>query len=156
MPTIGRKTAIVLLIVSSLLVTICRQFLVNALDDIISSGPFSQAFIGFIILPTAGNCAELLTATIVAARGDFDLAIGVSVGSSIQMSLFVTPFVVLAGWAMNKEMTMYFGLFEIVALFATTFLVNSLILSSKTNALEGSILCACYFIMGVGAYLFPT
>ncbi|KAK4938527.1 hypothetical protein LTR10_021059 [Elasticomyces elasticus] len=148
MPTIGRKTAIVLLIVSSLLVTICRQFLVNALDDIISSGPFSQAFIGFIILPTA--------ATIVAARGDFDLAIGVSVGSSIQMSLFVTPFVVLAGWAMNKEMTMYFGLFEIVALFATTFLVNSLILSSKTNALEGSILCACYFIMGVGAYLFPT
>lgn len=155
-PTIGHKTAILLLILSSLLVAVCAEFLVNTLDDIVSSGPFSQAFIGLIILPIAGNCAELFTATIVAARGNFDLAIGVSVGSSVQISLLVTPLVVLAGWAMKREMTMYFGLFEIVALFATTFLVNSLILSSRTNALEGSILCACYFIMGVGAYLFPT
>jgi len=155
-PVIGRKTSILLLIVSSLLVAICAELLVNTLDEMISSGPFSQAFIGLIILPIAGNCAELLTAIIVAARGNFDLAIGVSVGSSVQISLFVTPLVILCGWAMQKDMTMYFGLFEIVALFATTFLVNCLILNSRTNALEGSILCACYFIIAVGAFLVPT
>lgn len=153
---VGRKTSILILIISSALVAVCAEFLVNTLDDMVSSGPFSQAFIGLIILPVAGNCAELLTATIVAARGNFDLAIGVSVGSSVQISLFVTPLVVLSGWMMNKQMTMYFGLFEIVALFATTFLVNCLILCSRTNALEGSILCACYFIMAAGAFLFPT
>ncbi|KAK6364864.1 hypothetical protein LTS17_011768 [Exophiala oligosperma] len=153
---VGRKISILILIISSALVAVCAEFLVKTLDDMVSSGPFSQAFIGLIILPVAGNCAELLTATIVAARGNFDLAIGVSVGSSVQISLFVTPLVVLSGWIMQKQMTMYFGLFEIVALFATTFLVNCLILSSRTNALEGSILCACYFIMAVGAFLFPT
>ncbi|KIW16818.1 calcium/proton exchanger [Exophiala spinifera] len=155
MVVIGRKTSILILVMSSALVAVCAEFLVNTLDDMVSSGPFSQAFIGLIILPVAGNCAELLTAIIVAARGNFDLAIGVSVGSSVQISLFVTPLVVLSGWIMQKEMTMYFGLFEIVALFATTFLVNCLILCSRTNALEGSILCACYFIMAAGAFLFP-
>ncbi|RMD41953.1 hypothetical protein DV735_g3184, partial [Chaetothyriales sp. CBS 134920] len=154
--SIGRVASICLLITSSLLVAVCAEFLVSTLDETISSGPLSQTFIGLIILPIAGNCAELLTAITVAARGNFDLAIGVSVGSSVQISLFVTPLVVLAGWVMGKEMTLYFGVFEIVALFATTFLVNCLILNSRTNALEGSILCACYFIMAVGAFLFPT
>ncbi|OQV07910.1 hypothetical protein CLAIMM_12264 [Cladophialophora immunda] len=153
---IGKLASSLLLVISSLLVAICADFLVNTLDDIVESGPFSEAFIGLIILPVAGNCAELITATAVATKGKFDLAIGVSVGSSVQISLFVTPLVVIAGWALNKDMTMYFGIFETVALFATTFLVNVLILYGKSNFLEGSLLCACYFIIAVGAYLFPT
>ncbi|KIW95586.1 calcium/proton exchanger [Cladophialophora bantiana CBS 173.52] len=153
---IGKLASSLLLVISSLLVAICADFLVNTLDDIVESGPFSEAFIGLIILPVAGNCAELITATAVASKGKFDLAIGVSVGSSVQISLFVTPLVVIAGWALNRDMTMYFGIFETVALFATTFLVNVLILYGKSNFLEGSLLCACYFIIAVGAYLFPT
>ncbi|EXJ66802.1 Ca2+:H+ antiporter [Cladophialophora psammophila CBS 110553] len=153
---IGKLASSLLLVISSLLVAICADFLVNTLDDIVESGPFSETFIGLIILPVAGNCAELITATAVASKGKFDLAIGVSVGSSVQISLFVTPLVVIAGWALNRDMTMYFGIFETVALFATTFLVNVLILYGKSNFLEGSLLCACYFIIAVGAYLFPT
>ncbi|KIW85388.1 calcium/proton exchanger [Fonsecaea pedrosoi CBS 271.37] len=153
---IGKLASSLLLVISSLLVAFCAEFLVNTLDDIVDSGPFSEAFIGLIILPVAGNCAELITATAVATKGKFDLAIGVSVGSSVQISLFVTPLIVIAGWALNRDMTMYFGIFETVALFATTFLVNVLILYRKSNFLEGSLLCACYFIIAVGAYLFPT
>ncbi|OAL32559.1 hypothetical protein AYO20_07869 [Fonsecaea nubica] len=153
---IGKLASSLLLVISSLLVAFCAEFLVNTLDDIVDSGPFSEAFIGLIILPVAGNCAELITATAVATKGKFDLAIGVSVGSSVQISLFVTPLIVIAGWALNRDMTMYFGIFETVALFATTFLVNVLILYRKSNFLEGSLLCACYFIIAVGAFLFPT
>jgi calcium/proton exchanger cax len=153
--TLGRQASIFLLVVSSLLVAVCAEFLVNTLDEVISSGPFSQTFIGLIVLPVVGNCAELITATTVAAKGKFDLAIGVSVGSSVQISLFVTPLVVTAGWVVDREMTMYFGLFQTVALVATTFLVNFLILHGRTNFLQGSLLCACYVIIGIGAYLFP-
>ncbi|OAP60450.1 calcium/proton exchanger [Fonsecaea erecta] len=153
---IGKLASSLLLVVSSLLVAVCAEFLVDTLDVIVESGPFSEIFIGLIILPVAGNCAELITATAVATKGKFDLAIGVSVGSSVQISLFVTPLVVIAGWALNRDMTMYFGIYETVALFATTFLVNVLILYGKSNFLEGSLLCACYFIIAVGAFLFPT
>ena len=154
-PSIGRKASMLLLVVSSLLVALCAEFLVNTLDDMVSSGPSSQTFIGLIILPIAGNCVEHITATVVAAKGKFDLAIGVSVGSSVQIALFVTPLVVIAGWIFDRDMTMYFGLFETVSLVATTFLVNFLISHGRTNFLEGSLLCACYVIIGVGAFLFP-
>jgi Ca2+:H+ antiporter len=155
LPSLGRKASAVLLVISSLLVAVCAEFLVNTLDDIVASGPFSQSFIGLIILPFAGNCAELITAITVATKGKFDLAIGVSVGSSIQIALFVTPLVVIAGWFLEKEMTMYFGLFDTVALVATTFLVNFLIVNGRASFLEGGLLCACYVVIGIGSYLFP-
>lgn len=154
-PEVGRKASILLLIMSALLVAVCVEFLVNTLDDIISSRPFSQTFIGLIILPIVGNCAEHITATTVAAKGNFDLAIGVSVGSSVQIALFVAPLIVIGGWILDRDMIMYPGIFGGVALVATTFLVNFLILHSKTNFLEGSLLCACYVIIGIGAYLSP-
>lgn len=155
-PKIGRVASSILLVISSLLVAVCAEFLVDTLDDMVEAGPFPQTFIGLIILPIAGNCAELFTATYVAANGNFDLAIGVSVGSSVQISLLVTPLVVIAGWILQRDMTMYFDLFGTVALFATTFVVNVLILYGRSNFLEGSLLFACYFIIAVGAFLFPT
>lgn len=153
---LGRKAAFLLLVVSSLLVAACAEFLVNTLDDIVSSGPLSQTFIGLIILPIAGNCAEHITATAVAIKGNFDLAVGVSVGSSVQISLFVTPLVVMAGWILDRDMTMSFGLFETVTLVATTFLVTLLISDGREGILEGSLLCVCYLIIAVSAYLLPT
>ena len=54
----------------------------------------SEAFIGLIILPIAGNAVEHLTAVYVAVRNKMDLAIAVALGSSIQISLFVIPIIV--------------------------------------------------------------
>ena len=155
-PKTGRLAASLLLCLSAILVAICAEFLVDTLDDIVESGSFlSETFIGLIILPAAGNFAELFTATATAWNGNFDLSIGVSVGSAVQISLFVTPLVVIAGWIMDMGMTIYFDLFGTVALFATTFLVTILILHGKSKFLEGSLLIACYFIIGVGAFLSP-
>jgi Ca2+:H+ antiporter len=155
-PRLGRTAAAVLLVMSALLVAVCAEFLVDTLDEIVESESFfSEAFIGLIILPAAGNFAELFTATGAAWDGNFDLAIGVSIGSSVQISLLVTPLVVIGGWIMHRDMTITFDLFGTVALFATTFLVTILILHGKSKFLEGSLLIACYFIIGVGAFLFP-
>jgi len=85
-----------------------------------------------------------------------DLAIGVAVGSSIQIALFVTPFVVLLGWCMSKEMSLYFTLFETVSLFVSAFIVNFLVLDGRSNYLEGSLLCAAYIIIAVAAYFYPA
>jgi Ca2+:H+ antiporter len=155
-PVLGRTAAILLLLVSSAFVAACAEFLVDTLDDMIEAGPFCQTFIGLIVLPIVGNFAELFTAIYASYNGNFDLAIHVSVGSSTQISLLVTPLVVIAGWIMHREMSMYFDLFGTVALFSSTFLVNVLILYGKSNFLEGSLLIACYFIISVGAYLFPS
>jgi Ca2+:H+ antiporter len=151
-PSIGRMASLILLLSSSILIAICAEFLVSTIDDMVTHSPLSEPFIGLIILPIAGNVAEHITAMTVAAKNKMDLAIGVSVGSSIQIALFVTPLIVIVGWILDRDMTLYFSLFETVTLVATTFLVNFLILNGKTNYLEGSLLCACYIIIGL-AYI---
>ena len=48
-----------------------------------------------------------------------DLAIGVAVGSSMQIALLITPLTVLLGWAIGAEMTLFFNTFETAILFIT-------------------------------------
>jgi Ca2+:H+ antiporter len=147
-PPIGRIAALVLLVVSSLLVAVCAELLVQTIAAITADSILSESFIGLIVLPIAGNAAEHITAVTVAAKGKVDLAIGVSFGSSIQIALFVNPLMVILGWVMKKDMSLYFGLFETATLIGVALLVNFLIWNGRTNYLEGTLLCACYVMIG--------
>lgn len=55
-----------------------------------------------ILLPIVGNAAEHATAVTVAVKDKMDLAIGVAVGSSMQIALLILPLVVVIGWIMGK------------------------------------------------------
>lgn len=84
-PNMSRTAAVVLLLVTTGLVALCAEFLVNSIPPMVSNSSVSQAFIGLIILPIVGNAAEHVTAVTVATKNKMDLAIGVAVGSSIQI-----------------------------------------------------------------------
>jgi Ca2+:H+ antiporter len=148
MTRIGRIPALILLVGSSMLVAVCADFLVQTIADITANSTLSESFLGLIVLPIAGNAAEYITAVTVAAKGKVDLAIGVSFGSSIQIALFVNPLMVILGWILRKDMSLYFGLFETATLIGVALLVNFLIWNGRTNCLEGSLLCACYVMIG--------
>lgn len=152
---ISRTTAVFLLLISTGLVALCAEFLVDSINSVVTNSPLSEAFVGLIILPIVGNAAEHVTAVTVAHKNKMDLAIGVAVGSSIQIALFVTPFIVLLGWAMGKEMSLYFNLFETVSLFVSCFIVNFLVLDGRSNYLEGALLCSAYVIIAVAAFFYP-
>ena len=155
-PVMSRTAAVVLLLCSTALVAVCAEFMVNAIPAMVAQSPsVSQAFIGLIILPIVGNAAEHVTAVTVAAKNKMDLAIGVAVGSSIQIALFVTPIVVLLGWILGRDMSLYFNLFDTISLFVTAFVVNFLVLDGRSNYLEGSLLIAAYVIIALGAFFYP-
>lgn len=155
-PVMSKTAAVTLLLISTGLVAFCAELLVEAIPQMVEDSSISQAFIGLIILPIVGNAAEHVTAVTVATKNKMDLAIGVAVGSSIQIALFVTPFVVLLGWALNIQMNLYFTIFETVSLVATVFVVNFLVLDGRSNYLEGSLLIAAYIIIAVSAFYFPN
>ncbi|KAJ5486874.1 hypothetical protein N7530_001174 [Penicillium desertorum] len=154
-PTMSRTAAVVMLLLSTALVAVCAEFLVDAIPEMIASSNVREAFIGLIILPIVGNAAEHVTAVSVAAKNKMDLSIGVSVGSSIQIAIFVTPLVVILGWCMDKDMSLYFTLFETICLFVTTFVVNFLVLDGRSNYLEGVLLIAAYIIIALSAFFYP-
>jgi Ca2+:H+ antiporter len=153
---LSRTAAVVLLIVSTGLVAVCAEFMVDSINGLVETTSIGEIFIGLIILPIVGNAAEHVTAITVAMKNKMDLAIGVAVGSSIQIALFVTPLIVIIGWAMGREMTLYFTLFETVCLFVSAFITNFLVLDGRSNYLEGALLIATYVIIGVVAFFYPN
>lgn len=150
-----RTAAIILLVVSTGLVALCAEFLISSIEEVTGSSTVSETFIGLIVLPIVGNAAEHITSITVALKNKMDLAIGVAIGSSIQIALLITPLVVMLGWAMDKPMSLYFTLFETVCLFVSAFIVNFLVLDGRSNYMEGALLCAVYVIIGVVAFFYP-
>ena len=146
-PELSRTTAVVTLLVTTGLVALCGEALVGSIPEMVEQSSISHAFIGLIVLPIVGNAAEHVTAVMVARKNKMDLAIGVAVGSSIQIALFITPITVIVGWCLGREMTLYFNLFETVCLFVTAFVVNFLVLDGRSNYLEGALLIASYVII---------
>jgi len=154
-PEMSIKAAIFMLLISTGLVAICADFMSDAIEPMVETSGISQAFIGLIILPIVGNAAEHVTAVTVAMKNKMDLSIGIAVGSSIQIALFITPVIVILGWCMGKEMTLYFNIFETVALFVTVLICNFLVLDGRSNYLEGSLLIAAYIIIALAAFFYP-
>ncbi|RBA12289.1 hypothetical protein FPRO05_03739 [Fusarium proliferatum] len=147
--------AIILLLVSTALVAVCAEFLVDSIKEVVENSGVNEVGIGLIILPIVGNAAEHVTAIKVAYKNHMDLAIGVAVGSSIQIALLLTPVMVILGWILDKDMSLYFTLFETVCLFVSAFIVNFLVLDGRSNYLEGALLCAVYIIIAVVAFFYP-
>ncbi|AEO53101.1 hypothetical protein MYCTH_75421 [Thermothelomyces thermophilus ATCC 42464] len=151
----SRTAAVILLLASTALVAVCAEFMVDSINGLVETSNVNEVFIGLIILPIVGNAAEHVTAITVAMKNKMDLSIGVAVGSSIQIALFITPLVVIIGWAMNREMSLYFTLFETVCLFVSTFITNFLVLDGRSNYLEGALLMSTYVIIAVASFFYP-
>ena len=83
----------------TILVAVCAKFLVASIDDFVTSTNVSKTFVGLILIPIIGNAAEHTTAVVVALHDKMVLAIGIAIGSSIQIALGVNPFLVVVGWA---------------------------------------------------------
>jgi Ca2+:H+ antiporter len=129
----------VVLLVVTVIVAVCAEYLVDSIDSIVETAHISKTFIGLILIPIVGNAAEHVTAVVVAYKDKMDLAIGVAIGSSMQIALFVTPFMVILGWIIGQPMTLHFQGFETVVFFLSVLVVNYLIQDGKSNYLEGAM-----------------
>lgn len=147
--------AVFVLVLSTVFVSFCADYLVGSIDAIVASSGLSKTFIGLIVIPIVGNAAEHVTAIFVAHKNKMDLAIGVAIGSSIQIAIFVTPLLVVVGWAMGVDMSLYFDLYETAVIFVSVFITNSLILDGSSNWLEGVMLVSTYAIIAISFFLLP-
>ena len=78
-----------------------------------------------------------------------DLSIGIAIGSSTQIAVFIAPLAVLIGWLINVNMSLEFGLFETIATFLAVLIANSICSDGRSNWLEGSMLLGTYSILAV-------
>lgn len=154
-PSMNPWAAAVVLLVVTVLVSICADYLVGSIDALVEKVHISKTFIGLILLPIVGNAAEHVTAVVVALKDKMDLAMGVAIGSSLQIALLVTPFLVVLGWIMDKPMTLHFETFETVVFFLSVLVTTYVIQDGKSNYLEGAMLLGLYIIIALAFLVYP-
>ncbi|KAJ3127113.1 hypothetical protein HK098_006810 [Nowakowskiella sp. JEL0407] len=148
-PSATLPVAVSLLVLSTLFVSANAEYLVDSIEGISEAWGLSETFVGLILLPIVGNAAEHVSAVSVAMKNKMDLVIGISVGSSMQIALFVTPLCVIAGWIFTQPMSLAFTPLETVVVFVSVFVTNSLITDGESNWLEGALLLAAYGVVAV-------
>ncbi|KAI9061033.1 calcium/proton exchanger [Trametes sanguinea] len=143
-PQMSVPMTIGLLAVVTVLVAVTAEWLVDSINGLVETGGINREFIGLILLPIVGNAAEHVTAVTVSVKDKLTLSLGVAVGSSIQIALFVIPFIVTLAWIMGKPLSLLFDPFESIVLFF-----------SGINWLEGMLLMCLYVILAVTFWYYP-
>ncbi|KIM34543.1 hypothetical protein M408DRAFT_325917 [Serendipita vermifera MAFF 305830] len=151
-PTLKMWIAILLLVVVTVLTGVTAEFLVSSIDGMTTKSGVNKEFVALILLPLVGNAAEHTTAVTVSVKNKLDLALGVAIGSSIQIFLFVLPFLVCLAWGLNKDLTLNFDVFETVIVTLAIVVVSYAIADGRTNWLEGLVLMTLYVIIAIATW----
>ncbi|KAK7027993.1 hypothetical protein VNI00_015079 [Paramarasmius palmivorus] len=140
-PIVSAWTATVILFADTALIGVTADFLVSSINGLVDAGPLSKQFVALILLPIAGNAAEHASAIMMAWHNKMSMALDIAIGSSIQISIFLLPLIVILSWILGKPLTLYFDLFQTAVLVVTVFVVHYIVQDGKTVWMEGVILC---------------
>lgn len=144
------------LILSTALIAWLSEALVHAVKPVLEHLGWTEFFIGIIVIPLVGNVAEHLVAVQVAAKNEMDLSMSITVGSSLQIALFVAPVLVFFSLAMANPLTLVFNPFELAALIAASLIAGLISLDGETNWMEGVQLLIVYLILALAFFFLPT
>eukprot|EP00579_Thalassiosira_antarctica_P004753 CAMPEP_0201881470 /NCGR_PEP_ID=MMETSP0902-20130614/11771_1 /ASSEMBLY_ACC=CAM_ASM_000551 /TAXON_ID=420261 /ORGANISM="Thalassiosira antarctica, Strain CCMP982" /LENGTH=528 /DNA_ID=CAMNT_0048409689 /DNA_START=29 /DNA_END=1615 /DNA_ORIENTATION=+ len=144
--------ALIGLVVITGMVTILSEWLVGSIDGFCEEFNLGRSFVGVIILPVVGNAVEHISAVSVAMKNKMDLALGIALGSSVQIGLFVLPMVVLVGWLTGRDISLKFPNVEVYLYLLSVIIVSLCLTNQRSNWLEGSLLVFTYVIIAVGIY----
>ncbi|KAB2610911.1 vacuolar cation/proton exchanger 2-like [Pyrus ussuriensis x Pyrus communis] len=152
-PEITHWEAIGWLAVLTVWVSVLSGYLVDAIQGASDSFNMPVAFISVILLPIVGNAAEHASAIMFAMKDKLDITLGVAIGSSTQISMFVIPFCVVVGWIMGQPMDLNFQLFETATLFITVLVVAFMLQEGTSNYFKGLMLILCYLIVAASFFV---
>ncbi|MCU0735060.1 MAG: calcium/proton exchanger [Methylotetracoccus sp.] len=150
-----QQKSVAVLLIATTIVAIMSEFLVGAVEHTAHALGMTDVFIGVILVAIIGNAAEHSTAVLMAAKNHMDLAINIAIGSSIQIALFVAPFLVFVGYLIGQPMDLVFTTFETVAVALSVWVVVLIAMDGESHWMEGVQLLAVYLILALAFYFLP-
>ncbi len=147
--------SILVLFVATGFVALISEFLVGAVEAARGALGFTEVFVGVIVVAIIGNAAEHSSAVLMAIRNKMDLSLGIALGSSLQIALFVAPVLLFASYLFGKPMNLEFTIPEVVAVFGSILIVQQICSDGESNWIEGLQLLSVYAILGILFYFLP-
>ena len=132
------------------------EILVGSVEATAKAFGMTSVFIGVIVVAVVGNAAEHSTAVMLAMKDRMELAMGIAIGSSLQIALLVAPLVVIASHFIGpRPMDLIFTPAEVVAIFLAVLITGQIASDGESNWIEGVQLLAVYMIMAIVFYFLP-
>jgi len=150
------RFALGVMIASVLGIVLMSEVLVHAVEGVTHELGLSELFIGLIIVPLVGNVAEHLVAVQVAIKNKMDLSMAISLGSSLQIALFVAPVLVFVSLLFDDKLILVFSSYEMVVLAMASFIAANVAQDGESNWLEGLMLVLLYCIIGLAFLVLPA
>jgi Ca2+:H+ antiporter len=152
----GLRRALVVLGVSVVFIAALSEILVGAIEPLVRANGLTELFVGIIVVPIIGNAAEHLVSVEMAMKNKMEISLGIALGSSLQIALFVAPLLVFISLLAGNPMTLVFNSFELAALGAAVLIAAFIAFDGESNWLEGAQLLIVYIILALAFYYLPA
>jgi Ca2+:H+ antiporter len=150
------KKSIMILLGATALIAWVSEILVGSVEEAASAFGMTRVFLGVIIVAVVGNAAEHSTAVMMAMKNRMELSIGIAIGSSLQIALFVAPvLVMLSHFIGPRPMDLVFSPAEVLAVFLAVLITGQIASDGESNWLEGVLLLAVYLILALVFFFLP-
>ena len=131
------------------------EILVGAVEATGEELGLNAVFMGVFVVAIVGNAAEHSTAVIMALKNQMDLAVGIALGSALQVALFVAPMLVFASYLRATPMDLLFSTLEVISVILAVMVARMVAEDGESNWLEGAMLLMVYLILGVAFFYLP-
>jgi len=140
----------------TIFVALVSEVFVSSVQEAAVSFGMSQAFVGFIVVAIVGAAAEMASAFSAARKNRMDLSVGIALGSSAQIALFVAPVLVLLSHFIGPSpMDLSFWPAAVAMILFATFTATLVTSSGRSAWFGGVLVLIVYLMFAVGLYLMP-
>ena len=147
------KTAVIVLLVATLLASFESSFLVNTIQPLLEKTGFSQSFMGLIFIAFLTNIPEISSAMAFARKNNMTLSLEIGMSSALQIALFVVPVLILISpLIIAGGLDLVFTPFELVAVIITAMIANYIGSDGICHWVEGAQLIAVYLLVATAFY----
>jgi len=144
------------LLAASALAAWMSEILVGAAEGTGKALGMSEVFIGIVFLAVIGGAAESGSAIAMARKNKPDLTVGIAMGSSIQIVLFVAPLLVLlSGFVSPQPLELSFTRAELGSLFLGVLVAAIVAGDGRSHWYKGAQLMLMYAMIAILFYFLP-
>ena len=152
--SVGRSMLV--LVAATVGIAWMSEILVAAIEPAAHEFGLSNVFVGVFVVAIVGNAAEHATAISAALKDRMDLSLSISIGSSVQIALFVAPVLVLASLFVSPapmDLAFRAGLVLIVLL--SVLITGQVAGDGRSDWLKGAQLLAVYLVLALTFFFLP-
>jgi Ca2+:H+ antiporter len=148
--------AVALLVIVTVLVALVSEIFVGSVQHAALTFGMTPAFVGFVVVAIVGAAAEMTTAFAAARKNRLDLSVGIALGSSSQIALFVAPVLVLLSlFIAPVPLDLSFWPGAVVSVLFSTLAVAFVTNSGRSAWYVGVLLLVLYATFAMTLYVLP-